>query len=73
MSKVPRISLKPVPSTTLSAELNALTIVYRRAIARYEEVRAAGQDKAKTKQKSLHTEEGGSHDLEERFFVRQKV
>jgi hypothetical protein len=34
--------------------------------------KAAGQDNAKTK-KSLNTEEGGPHDLEEDFFVRQKV
>jgi hypothetical protein len=35
--------------------------------------KAAGQDNAKTKQKSLNTEEGGPHDLEEDIFVRQKV
>jgi hypothetical protein len=35
--------------------------------------KAAGQDNAKTKQKSLNTEEGGPHDLEEDIFVSQKV
>jgi hypothetical protein len=35
--------------------------------------KAARQDNAKTKQKSLNTEEGGPHDLEEDIFVRQKV
>ncbi len=35
--------------------------------------KAAYQDNAKTKQKTLNTEEGGPHDLEEDIFVRQKV
>jgi hypothetical protein len=44
MSNAPRLAKNGAQDTTPSAELNALATIYHRAIERYEEVKAAGED-----------------------------
>ena len=41
MSDAPRIAYRTVLGTTAEVELSALAVVYRRAMERYEEVKAA--------------------------------
>ena len=41
MSNAPRLTRNLAQDTTPSAELNALAIIYRRAVERYEENQAA--------------------------------
>jgi hypothetical protein len=62
MSDVPRIVVKQSASTSAEQAYNARARAWKFTFDTYRR-KAAEQDIAKTKQKSLNTEEGGSHDL----------
>jgi hypothetical protein len=73
MSSAVRIVSKPIPDITSEQARDARARAWSFIFDTYRK-KAARQDNAKTRQKSLNTEEGGPHDqVEDDIFVRQKV
>ena len=61
MSDAPRISYSPRPDASPEGEVSALVSIYRRAIARYEEAKAAERSGGENDAKGAKHDRASSH------------